>query len=191
MLEQSLTQSFMKIKGYTITLIFFNSYLHCVMYFVINEKHWCVSVLEKVWHMGAVPSKFAPGLRQNSAGNGHQTLEKREWQNEPIRAGPETFSSNQNSSSVWTELDSPLLSWETGDCSNSVEMAPVNQCSPVQYFRIHSFQVEFHSHNSKDRSFARRRCLFKLSQLQSRWQTGQVSVCGLLCSVLRFIVTSA
>ena len=43
-----------------------------------------------------MPSKFAPGLRQNSAGNGHQTLEKKEWRNEPIRAGHGTFSSNQN-----------------------------------------------------------------------------------------------
>ena len=43
-----------------------------------------------------MPSKFAPGLRQNSAGNGHQTLEKKEWRNEPIRAEHGTFSSNQN-----------------------------------------------------------------------------------------------
>ena len=45
---------------------------------------------------GAMPSKFARGLRQNSAGNGHQTLEKKDWQSEPIKAGHETFSSNQS-----------------------------------------------------------------------------------------------
>lgn len=58
----------------------------------IDAFHIC----GKVWHTGAMPSKFAPGLRQNSAGNGHQTLEKKDWQSEPIRAGHETFSSNQS-----------------------------------------------------------------------------------------------
>ena len=40
MLEQSLAQSFMKIKGYTQTLIYILiDTLNCVLYFVINEKH--------------------------------------------------------------------------------------------------------------------------------------------------------
>ena len=56
----------------------------------IDAFHIC----GKVWHTGAMPSEFARGLRQNSAGNGHQTLEKKELRQEPIKALDETFSSN-------------------------------------------------------------------------------------------------
>ena len=145
--------------------------------------------VEKVWHMGAMSSKDCPGS---------ETKLGRKWSSV---FGKERMAPGTNNSQGWEfllqselriraqlKLNWPPLSWETGDCSNSVEMAPVNQCSPVQYFRIHSFQDGLHSDNSKERSFARQRCLFKLSQLQSRWQSGQVSVWG---PVLRFIVTSA
>ena len=132
--------------------------------------------VEKVWHMGALPSKDCPGS---------ETKLGRKWSSD---FGKDRMALGTNNSQAWDfllqskfriraqlKLNWPPLSWETRDCSNSVEMAPVNQCSPVQYFRIHSFQVWLHSDNSKDCSFAARR--FKVGGKRVKCLRGVWALC--------------